>query len=291
MAPPFHLIVLLAPARSLRGRLARVVSVLLPALCCAGPVHAAHILVDAGHGPEHPGATGASGRVEYLYNRDLAAALARALAAQGDRTTRVEGVGADIPPARRAAGAPDADLLVSIHHDSAQARYLQAGRQAEFAGYSIFVSALNPRPARSLACARAIGERMRAAGERPSGYHAEPVEGENHPFVDRRLGVHRYDGLAVLRTAPMPAVLIEAGVIVNPLEEARLAKPETIARLAGAIARGVDACLRNPHTRAEALSFQPGQRTTARDSGGGASTEVLPANSRIFSARSRVGFS
>jgi N-acetylmuramoyl-L-alanine amidase len=210
------------------------------------PAHAAHILVDAGHGPEHPGATAASGRAEYLYNRDLATALARALAALGDRTTRIEGVGADIPPAQRAAGAPDADLLVSIHHDSAQARYLAAGRRAEFAGYSIFVSALNPHPARSLMCAQSIGSRLRAAGERPSGYHAEPVAGENHPFLDRRLGVHRYDGLAVLRTAPMPAVLVEAGVIVNPAEEARLGKPETIRRLAWAIARGVDACLEDP---------------------------------------------
>ncbi|MGB6009633.1 N-acetylmuramoyl-L-alanine amidase family protein, partial [Castellaniella sp.] len=145
--------------------------------------------------------------------------------------------------ARRATGAPDADLLISIHHDSVQAKYLRAGRQAEFAGYSIFVSALNPRPAQSLQCARRIGERLRAAGEHPSGYHAEPIEGENRPFVDRRLGIHRYDGLAVLRTAPMPAILIEAGVIINPREETRLGQPGTITRLARAIARGAHECL------------------------------------------------
>ncbi|MGB6114703.1 MAG: N-acetylmuramoyl-L-alanine amidase, partial [Comamonas sp.] len=164
-----------------------------------------------------------------------------------NRTTRIEGIGADIPPARRAQGAPDADLLVSIHHDSVQARFLAAGRQSEFAGYSIFVSMLNPHPGRSLACARHIGERMRAAGEQPSAYHAEPIEGENRPFIDRRLGIHRYDGLAVLRTAPMPAVLVEAGVIINPAEETRLGKPETITRLARAIAQGVHACLADPH--------------------------------------------
>lgn len=220
---------------------------LLLALGCAGPAHAAHILVDAGHGPERPGATGASGRTEHLYNRDLAAALVRALAALGHRTTRIEGMGADIPPARRAQGAPDADLLVSIHHDSVQAGFLAAGRQSEFAGYSIFVSMLNPHPARSLACARHIGARMQAAGEQPSAYHAEPIEGENRPFIDRRLGIHRYDGLAVLRAAPMPAVLVEAGVIINPAEETRLGKPETITRLARAIAQGVHACLADPH--------------------------------------------
>ncbi|MGB6243199.1 MAG: N-acetylmuramoyl-L-alanine amidase [Castellaniella sp.] len=201
--------------------------------------------MDAGHGSERPGAMGASGRAEYLYNRDLATAIVHALAALGDRTTRVEGVGADIPPAQRTAVAPDADLLISIHHDSVQAQYLQAGRQAEFAGYSIFVSHLNPYPERSLACAQRIGERLQAAGEHPSGYHAEPIKGENRPFVDRRLGIHRYDGLAVLRTAPMPAVLIEAGVIINPGEEARLGRAETITRLAQAIAWGAHACLMN----------------------------------------------
>ncbi|MGB3423244.1 N-acetylmuramoyl-L-alanine amidase [Castellaniella sp.] len=246
MAPPLRDIVLLVQVRSRHGRPARALAALLLALCCAGPAHAAHILVDAGHGPERPGAIGASGRAEYLYNRDLAAALVRVLAALGHRTTRVEGIATDIPPARRPAGAPAADLLVSIHHDAAQARYLQAGRQAEFAGYSVFVSMLNPQPDRSLRCAQEIGAQLREAGERPSEYHAEPIKGENRPFLDRRLGVHRYDGLAVLRHAPMPAVLVEAGVIVNPAEEARLRRPETIKRLAGAIARGVSACLKGP---------------------------------------------
>jgi N-acetylmuramoyl-L-alanine amidase len=135
---------------------------------------------------------------------------------------------------------------VSIHHDSIQTRYLAAGRQAEFAGYSVFVSTLNPAFSRSLACARAIGTGLQAAGERPSAYHAEPVAGENRPFIDRRLGVHRYDGLAVLRHATMPAVLVEAGVIVNPGEERRLGEAGTIRRMAEAMARGVDACLA-PH--------------------------------------------
>ena len=239
--------------------LARFLLSALLALCCAGPARAAHVLVDAGHGPEQPGATGASGRTEYLYNRDLAAALARALAALGDLATRIEGIGADIPAARRAAGAPEADLLVSIHHDSAQARFLAAGRQSEFAGYSIFVAALNARPGRSLACARRIGERLRSAGERPSGYHAEPVEGENHPFIDRHLGVHRYDGLAVLRNASMPAVLVEAGVIINPEEEVRLGRQETIARLARAIAQGAHECLGDRRHQEPDLAAMPGR--------------------------------
>ena len=64
-----------------------------------------------------------------------------------------------------------------------------------------------------------------AAGEKPSLYHAEPIAGENRLALDRRLGVHRFDGLAVLKTATMPAVLVEAGVIVNPDDEARWRGP------------------------------------------------------------------
>uniref|UniRef100_UPI0033427357 N-acetylmuramoyl-L-alanine amidase family protein n=1 Tax=Castellaniella defragrans TaxID=75697 RepID=UPI0033427357 len=215
----------------------------LLALCCVLPAQAAHILVDTGHTPGQPGATGASGRVEYSYNRDLTGALARALAALGDRVTRLIPGDDGIALAARPAVAPDADLFVSIHHDSIQPQYIDAGRRGEFAGYSIFASKRNPHYAQSLRCAQAIGGALRDAGEKPSAYHAEPIPGENRPFLDRARGVHRYDDLVVLRTANMPAVLIEAGVIANPAEEARLAQAGTIGRLAQAIAQGVQACL------------------------------------------------
>ena len=55
---------------------------------CASPCHADWVIVDAGHTPAHPGATGASGRVEHLYNLDLSALVARDLQADGDRVTR-----------------------------------------------------------------------------------------------------------------------------------------------------------------------------------------------------------
>ena len=178
------------------------------------------------------------------FDLDLSGAVATDLLALGDRVTRVSADGAEIALGRRALTAPDADFFISIHHDSMQQKYIDAGRQREFAGFAIFVSQLNPRYEDSLRCAKAIGEALVAAGEKPSLYHAEPIAGENRPLLDRRLGVHRYDGLAVLKTAAMPAVLVEAGVIVNPDEEARLARPETIQRLARAIADGTHACQR-----------------------------------------------
>jgi len=70
------------------------------------------------------------------------------------------------------------------------------------------------------------------------------VLGENRPFADEINGVHYYDNLTVARSAAMPAVLVEAGVIVNPAEEARLRDPRVRERIARAIVSGVLACLR-----------------------------------------------
>lgn len=214
----------------------------MAALCFAPAAGAAYIVVDTGHTPGHPGATGASGRVEYQYNLDLSGAVAKDLVALGDRVSRISADGKEIALADRATHSPGADFFISIHHDSMQQAWIDAGRRREFAGYSIFVSQKNPHYAQSLRCARMIGERMLAAGEVPSLYHATPIPGENRPLIDRRLGIHRYDDLMVLKTAPMPAVLVEAGVIANPDQEARLAKPDTIAHLAHAISHGVDGC-------------------------------------------------
>lgn len=213
-----------------------------PAVHAASPAAAPAIVVDTGHTPAHPGATGASGRVEYRYNLDLSAAVAADLAAHGERVFRTSADGREIALAARATQHRDANLFVSIHHDSIQQQYLDAGRQRDFHGYAIFVSERNPHYAQSLRCAKAVGEQMLAAGETPSLYHAEPIRGENRPLLDRRLGIHRFDDLMVLHTAPMPALLIEAGVIVNPDEEQRLAQPETIRRIGGAIAAGIEAC-------------------------------------------------
>jgi N-acetylmuramoyl-L-alanine amidase len=206
------------------------------------PCSAAYVVIDTGHTPQRPGATGASGRVEYQYNLALSSAVVQNLQAHGDRVSRTSADGREIKLQDRSTSAPDADLFVSIHHDSIQQQWIDAGRRREFHGYAIFVSQRNGHYEQSLRCAQAIGEHMLAAGETPSLYHATAISGENRPFIDARTGVHRYDDLIVLRTAPMPAVLVEAGVIANPDEEARLGKPETIARLAQAIAAGVDAC-------------------------------------------------
>jgi N-acetylmuramoyl-L-alanine amidase len=225
----------------MRRAAARLLLALAPALLAA-PAGATYIIVDTGHTPRHPGATGASGRVEYLYNLDLSGAVTKDLQALGDRVARTSADGKEIALTDRATHTPGAGFFISIHHDSMQQAWIDAGRRREFSGYSIFVSQKNPHYEQSLRCARAIGEQMLAAGRHPSLYHATPIPGENRPLIDKRLGIHRFDDLVVLKTAPVPAVLVEAGVIANPDEEADMAKPQTIAQVAHAIAAGVHAC-------------------------------------------------
>jgi N-acetylmuramoyl-L-alanine amidase len=141
----------------------------------------------------------------------------------------------------RTRDAVGADLFLSIHHDSVKEELLpQADR---FAGFSLFVSRHNREAEKSLACASAIGASMRAAGFAPSRYHADPVTGAPRPFADETNGVHWYDNLAVGRTATMPSVLLEGGVIVNREEERRMRDPEVRKRIARAVAEGVRACL------------------------------------------------
>ena len=112
-----------------------------------------------------------------------------------------------------------------------------------FSGFSLFVSRDNPKLRQSLACASSIGAQLRAAGFMPSRYHADPVTGAPRPFADEANGVHYYDNLAVARTASMPSVLVEAGVIVNREEERRMRDAQVRGRIAVAVAEGARACL------------------------------------------------
>jgi len=210
------------------------------------------VLVDAGHGPRRDGAASARGVPEYAFNTRLAQRVVAALRAAGFiRAALLDPVGEDLSPTARAvrAKARGGRLLLSIHHDAVQPRYLSTwsvdGKNRRysdrFAGYSLFYSGKSAQAAASLALARLIGRELRGAGLSFTRHHAEPIAGENRELVDGTVGVYRYDGLAVLREAAMPAVLVEAGIIVNRDEELALGSAARIEATAGAIACGVAA--------------------------------------------------
>ncbi|TAK42561.1 MAG: N-acetylmuramoyl-L-alanine amidase [Betaproteobacteria bacterium] len=200
------------------------------------------VAVDVGHYAAEPGVISASGRPEFEYNRDLALEVRAALLAAGFAVRLIGERGDYAVLYERTRDAAGADLLVSIHHDSVRETLLP---QADgFAGFSLFVSRDNPALDKARACASAIGARLRDAGFAPSRYHADPVLGEDRPFADAANGVHYYDNLAVSRTATMPALLVEAGVIVNRAEDERMRQPAVRSAIAQAVAEGVQRCLR-----------------------------------------------
>jgi N-acetylmuramoyl-L-alanine amidase len=213
--------------------------------------HAAAIAVDVGHYLKEPGATSARGVPEFEYNLRLARELDAALRAAGHRTLVIGDDGVTGNLGSRSPRAAGMDLFISIHHDSVQPRFLVPWEYEgatwlysdRFAGYSVFVSRLHPDPRTSLRCASAIGRAMNAAGFTASRYHADPIVGENRPFADEPNGVHYFDNLAVLKTASVPALLFEAGVIVNREEELRMRDPAVRSRIVGALVSGVERCL------------------------------------------------
>jgi len=199
------------------------------------------IAVDVGHYHAEPGVISYSGIPEFEFNLRLAGEVKARLEANGLQVRLIGEKGNQIFLNHRTRAARGADLFLSIHHDSARAHL--HSRREQFAGFSLFISRHNPKLEKSLACASAIGAELRAAGMTPSRYHADPVIGENRPFADELNGVHFYDNLGVGKTATMASVLVEAGVIINREEEARMDDPAVRARIAEAVTRGVKRCL------------------------------------------------
>jgi len=220
----------------------------------AAVAEAQTVAVDVGHFLGKPGATSARGRIEFEFNRDLAIEIGLALRRQGAGALPIGADGGMVRLSARTVAATGADFFLSVHHDSVQPHYLEEWNYEgvpllfsdRYAGFSLFVSRKNPHLGQSVQCASAMGAALRAAGFAPSLYHAEPIPGESKPFADRANGVHYYDNLIVLKTARSPAVLLEAGVIVNRGEEANLRVVETRRRIAAAVAQGLDRCLANP---------------------------------------------
>ena len=229
---------------------------LLQILWCASPVQGESFVVaiDVGHTRASPGAISVTGKPEYEFNLRIAKKLEEKLK-EGNLPggLKIEPfiISSDKPmtlPARtKIAATHNADLFVSIHHDSAQDQYLedrevngQEQRYTEkFSGYSIFVSRKNARYIESLDLAKRIGEAMQRATFKFARHHHESVAGENRPYADEEAGVYAFDDLVVLKTASMPAVLVECGVILNPAEEKNLLTEARQAAIVGAIIRGI----------------------------------------------------
>ena len=209
------------------------------------------LVLDVGHTVENQGATSARGVKEYVFNLRLAQDMETALKDAGFSQTHLlithGTTRAQLFTRAERANALAADLFVSIHHNDVQERYKDKWEydgetrsySDRFSGHSLFVSRENPRFADSLAFGHLLGIELKARGLAYTRHHLEDVPGERRELLDPEAGVYRYDRLVVLMYTKVPAVLVEAGIIVNRADEPVLESPEHRALLTAAMLAAV----------------------------------------------------
>ena len=197
------------------------------------------IVLDVGHTAKSEGAMSARNVAEFVFNLRLGHRIEQKLKAEGFAGTRLLVTEGRARPSlvRRVniANTMPADIFLSIHHDSVPTKMLEdwefEGKKRHysdrFSGHSVFVSRANPDFANSLAFAELVGKELKAQGLDYAKQYTMPIMGKNqHPILNRETGVYSYDKLIVLKSTRMPAVLLEAGSIINRDEELKMDSSE-----------------------------------------------------------------
>jgi N-acetylmuramoyl-L-alanine amidase len=238
------------------------------------------LILDVGHTAEVPGAISARGVPEYDFNLRLAKEIKHKLVEAGfARTALLVTAGPSRPGLFKRvalANRMPADLFLSIHHDSVPRAFFQSwqfeGKQRNFSdrfkGHSIFISHDNAAPKASLQFGQLLGAQLKTRGLQYTPHYSEPFMGSRQrELADAEAGVYWYDQLIVLRMTRMPAVLLEAGSIVNREEETVMASPERQALVADAVTDAADAfcAARSPRSpdRAKTIAHGSGPAQAA----------------------------
>jgi N-acetylmuramoyl-L-alanine amidase len=209
------------------------------------------IAVDPGHGGDDCGAKGQKGLMEKSVALDLALAIRDNLQATGFEVmlTRAEDVFVPVWDRAKLANEAGADLFISLHLNAAKARAAK-GSEVYFLSLdtgdadAAEIAALEnegagqPQGPDSV-LASILDDMAQKAFLQDSEKLAVTIQGELN-----RLGGIKERGVkqapfAVLRSAAMPAVLIETAFISNPKEELKLKDPVFRGQVAEAIATGI----------------------------------------------------
>jgi N-acetylmuramoyl-L-alanine amidase len=248
------------------------------------------VVVDVGHTAAVAGALSARGADEYDFNLHLAQDIKQALLDAGfDKTVLLITVNpphAGLFERATRANAMAADLFISIHHDSVPDRLLETWSyngqdnhyNDNYPGYALFISNDNPNHAASLLFGQFLGHALQARGLKFTSHYILPIMGSRRRIlVDPDAGVYRYDQLIVLRQTRMPALLLEAGSIVNRREELELATPERRALTSAAVAQAVEEfCAARAHPTATAPAAAAERAAKHRPTAHAAASTVKP---------------
>jgi N-acetylmuramoyl-L-alanine amidase len=210
------------------------------------------IVLDVGHTAKSEGAISARNVPEFAFNLHLARRIEEKLKAEGFAATRLLVTEGNSRPSlvKRVAVANDlpADLFLSIHHDSVPNKLLEdwefEGKKRHFSdrfsGYSVWVSRNNPDFKTSFSFAELLAKEMKAQGLDYAHQYTQAIMGHyQHPLLNKETGVYSYDELIVLRKTRMPAVLLEAGSIINRDEELKMDSAERRDIISGSVAAAV----------------------------------------------------
>jgi N-acetylmuramoyl-L-alanine amidase len=214
------------------------------------------IVLDVGHTATNQGATSARGVPEYDFNIKLAERVKEELLRSGFHSTHLmvterNGYSGLIQRTERA-NKMNADIFISMHHDSVRDKYLNpwlfGGEKHSYfdesKGFSLHVS---PRYPESLRLARILADQLMGSGlDFTTVHELNNPAGARMPYLDSTRRIYRRENLVVLKETMMPAVLVEAGVIVNRDEELVLSTPAYQTIIATAVAQAVSKFC-NPH--------------------------------------------
>src|SRR6185437_15690524 len=157
-----------------------------------------HLVVDVGHTLQSDGALSARNVPEFRFNLNLSQRLVQKLKAAGFVQTRLLVTDGKARPSlfKRVAAAnkSNADLFLSIHHDSVPDKMMEVwefeGKKSHFSdrfsGYGLFVSKGNADFGNSMRFAHLIGVQMKSEGLKFANQYTLPIMGKyRHDLLDK----------------------------------------------------------------------------------------------------------
>ncbi|MBR1818701.1 MAG: N-acetylmuramoyl-L-alanine amidase [Neisseriaceae bacterium] len=208
------------------------------------------LALDSGYSIKDPGMASVRGKREVEYNDRFVAELIPRIEAVGWEVKLVRGDHEYISDKHRAAQANiwDADLLLSIHHDVAPAKFLKEkvidgntvlvnSSGKSFEGFSMYISKQNKKYRQSLCFAQRLGFRLKPMQHNPAYFHKEH-EGLN--MVVKEYAIYERD-IPLLYQSEIPAVQLKLGVITDEKDEAWLNDGQYRDEMAKAISKTIRA--------------------------------------------------